>query len=190
MARAEPGASEGPGQVKPGLGWHILCGKMAHRDDRRHGAWPVSGAWVGKVEDRVTFKQAAELAGQMVDGAGVVIIVVGVLLSTLRFLTQWRHQISVELAYQRYRQWLGRAILLGLEFLIAGDIIRTVAVSPTFASVGVLALIVLIRTFLSLELEMEISGHWPWQRPETLHAAPKPGSTNAARDVAVSEESE
>lgn len=147
-------------------------------------------AWIGKGGDRVTFSQLAELAGKTVDGAGVAIIVVGVILSTWRYLTQWRRQLPVELAYQRYRQWLGRAILLGLEFLIAGDIIRTVAVSPTFVSVGVLALIVLIRTFLSLELEMEISGHWPWQRPESLHAAPKPASTNVARDVAVSEESE
>ena len=57
-----------------------------------------------------------------------------------------------------------RAILLGLEFLVAGDIIRTVAISPTFASVGVLAIIVLIRTFLSATLTVEIEGRWPWQR--------------------------
>ena len=66
----------------------------------------------------------------------------------------------------RFRQGLGRAILLGLEFLVAGDIIRTVGVSPTFTSVGVLAIIVLIRTFLSFELELEIDGRWPWQRQE------------------------
>lgn len=146
--------------------------------------------WVGKVGDRVTFKQVAELAGLMVDGAGVAIIVAGVLLSTWHFLTRWRHQFPVELAYQRYRQWLGRAILLGLEFLIAGDIIRTVAVSPTFSSIGVLALIVLVRTFLSLELEMEVTGHWPWQQAETLPATLKPPSTNAARDTVISEEGE
>jgi hypothetical protein len=54
-------------------------------------------------------------------------------------------------------------ILLGLEFLIAGDIIGTVAISPTFQSVGVLALIVLVRTFLSFSLEVELEGRWPWQ---------------------------
>lgn len=57
-----------------------------------------------------------------------------------------------------------RGILLGLEFLVAADIIHTVAVDLTFASVGVLAIIVLIRTFLSFALEVEISGKWPWQQ--------------------------
>ena len=76
-------------------------------------------------------------------------------------LSQRQHRSD---AYQLYRQNLGRAILLGLEFLVAGDIIRTVAVSPTFRSLGVLAGIVLIRTFLSMALQLEIEGRWPWQR--------------------------
>jgi uncharacterized membrane protein len=67
--------------------------------------------------------------------------------------------------YGPFRRDLGRAIILGLEFLIAGDIIRTVAVSHTFESVGVLAIIVLIRIFLSIALGYEIEGRWPWQRP-------------------------
>ncbi|MCP9488663.1 MAG: DUF1622 domain-containing protein [Solirubrobacteraceae bacterium MAG38_C4-C5] len=67
-------------------------------------------------------------------------------------------------AFGKYRQGIGRAILLGLEFLVAADIIRTVAVDPTFAGAGVLAIIVFIRTFLSFALELEISGRWPWQR--------------------------
>jgi uncharacterized membrane protein len=66
--------------------------------------------------------------------------------------------------YRSYRQLLGRSILLGLELLVAADIIRTVAVTPTFESVGVLAIIVLIRTFLSFSLELEITGRWPWQK--------------------------
>ena len=66
--------------------------------------------------------------------------------------------------YRLYRQLLGRSILLGLELLVAADIIRTVAVTPTFETVGVLAIIVLIRTFLSFSLELEITGRWPWQK--------------------------
>jgi uncharacterized membrane protein len=66
--------------------------------------------------------------------------------------------------YRAYRQLLGRSILLGLELLVAADIIRTVAVTPTYESVGVLAIIVLIRTFLSFSLELEITGRWPWQK--------------------------
>ena len=66
--------------------------------------------------------------------------------------------------YSLYRQDVGRAILLGLEFLIAGDIIRTVVVAPTLQNVLVLGVIVLIRTFLSLSLQLEIEGKLPWHR--------------------------
>jgi uncharacterized membrane protein len=65
--------------------------------------------------------------------------------------------------FQELRQTLGRGILLGLEFLIASDIIYTVVVELTFETIGVLAVVVLIRTFLSLTLEVEMSGKWPWQ---------------------------
>ncbi|MFO7602282.1 MAG: DUF1622 domain-containing protein [Gammaproteobacteria bacterium] len=70
--------------------------------------------------------------------------------------------------FQELRQILGRGILLGLEFLIAADIIYTVAVDLTFESVGVLAVVVLIRTFLSLALEVEINGRWPWQQGRSI----------------------
>jgi uncharacterized membrane protein len=67
-------------------------------------------------------------------------------------------------AYRVVRTVFGRSILLGLEFLVAADIIRTVAVEPSLENVGVLGLIVLIRTFLSFSLEVEIDGSWPWRR--------------------------
>ncbi|MDW7772574.1 MAG: DUF1622 domain-containing protein [Desulfobulbaceae bacterium] len=70
---------------------------------------------------------------------------------------------EVESIYQELRERLGRGILLGLEFLIAADIIHTVAVELTFETVGVLAIVVLIRTFLSFALEVELNGRWPWQ---------------------------
>jgi uncharacterized membrane protein len=70
--------------------------------------------------------------------------------------------------YQSYRRQLSQGILLGLEFLVAADIIGTVAVEPTFRSVGVLGLIVAIRTFLSFTLEVEIAGRWPWFPPARL----------------------
>ncbi|KIH77010.1 Uncharacterized membrane protein [Geoalkalibacter ferrihydriticus] len=73
---------------------------------------------------------------------------------------------SALLIWQKIRQRMGRGILLGLEFLIAADIIHTVAVEFTFEAIGVLALIVLIRTFLSFTLELEIEGRWPWQKRE------------------------
>lgn len=71
-----------------------------------------------------------------------------------------------EFVFQQVRQRLGRGILLGLEFLVAADIIHTVAVELTFRTVGILAVIVLIRTFLSFALEVELTGRWPWQQKD------------------------
>ncbi len=101
--------------------------------------------------------------GTAVDLAGVVVIVAAALLVTGLFAYRLARGQALAAAYRLYRHGLGRGILLGLEFLVAGDIIRTVAVSPTFGSVGVLGLIVLVRTFLSFSLEVELEGRWPWQ---------------------------
>ena len=111
------------------------------------------------------FAHTIELVGKFIEATGVAIIVLGALFASVRYVPRL-FQGSFEAEYRRYRQAVGRAILLGLEFLLAGDIIRTVAVDPTFRSVGVLAIIVGIRTFLSLELELEIDGRWPWERNE------------------------
>jgi uncharacterized membrane protein len=108
-------------------------------------------------------EEAVETAGKVIDLAGVAVIVVGILLTTVVFLMRLRGRPGQDI-YRRYRQGIGRSILLGLEFLVAGDIIRTVAVSPTFDSVGILAAIVAIRTFLSMSLEVELEGRWPWRR--------------------------
>ncbi len=111
----------------------------------------------------MTFTETMERVGQVVDAAGVVVIVVGILLaSASTAMWRWRRRPG---AYESYRRLLGRSILLGLEILVAADIIRTVAVTPTVRSVTVLAVIVLIRTFLSFSLELEITGRWPWQKP-------------------------
>ena len=67
-------------------------------------------------------------------------------------------------SYEELRRSLGRSILLGLEILVAADIIRTIAITPTFTTVGVLGLIVVVRTFLSFSLEAELDGQWPWKR--------------------------
>jgi len=110
----------------------------------------------------MTFSETVETAGKVIDGAGVTATLVGALAATLAAgVRLYRRQPDV---YRRYRQQLGRSILLGLELLVAADIIRTVAVTPTLRSVAVLAGIVVIRTFLSFSLELEITGRWPWQK--------------------------
>jgi uncharacterized membrane protein len=111
----------------------------------------------------VTFIQTVETVGKVIDGAGVTVIVAGTAAATV--LAGNRARLGEADIYRRYRQQLGRSILLGLEFLVAADIIRTVAITPTLTSVAVLAGIVLIRTFLSFSLELEITGRWPWQKP-------------------------
>lgn len=109
------------------------------------------------------FKDGVEAVAQLIDIAGVAVIVIGLLYATWRYLGRLRGD-GGEVVFRSYRQQIGRAILLGLEFLVAADIIRTVAVAPTFRGVGVLAVIVAIRTFLSFTLEVELEGRWPWQR--------------------------
>ncbi|MBL8421350.1 MAG: DUF1622 domain-containing protein [Dechloromonas sp.] len=104
--------------------------------------------------------------------AGIFVMAVGTLLASLVALARAARGMAGIRLYEWYRQALARSILLGLEFLVAADIINTVAVDPSFRSVGVLALIVLVRTFLSFTLELEITGRWPWQaRPEPTAAA-------------------
>ena len=102
-------------------------------------------------------------AGKVVETIGVIGIIAGFILSSAWFLGRVRRGDSIE-AYRRFRQDLGRSIMLGLEFLIAGDIIRTIVVEQTLSSAAALAVIVLIRIILSLTIEGEIEGRWPWQR--------------------------
>ena len=113
------------------------------------------------------FREVMEIVGTAVDSVGVFIVAAGALVATARLLVRRRHNIGNY--YSSYRQDIGRAILLGLEFLIAGDIIRTVVVAPTIQNVLVLGLIVLIRTFLSLSLQLEIEGKLPWRREAQDH---------------------
>jgi len=101
---------------------------------------------------------------------GVGVIVLGIFGVTLLHLSRLARQ--TEQVYRAYRQGIGRSILLGLEILVAGDIIRTVAIDPTFTSVGVLATIVVVRTFLSWSLGVELQGRWPWQREDRARAEP------------------
>jgi uncharacterized membrane protein len=115
------------------------------------------------------FQGWVEATGRAVDAAGVVAIVVGAIAATLFAVTGLARRRSE--VYGRFRRFLGRSILLGLELLVAADIIRTVAVTPTLDSVAVLAVIVLIRTFLSWSLELEITGRWPWQKSRDPVAA-------------------
>lgn len=112
----------------------------------------------------MSFNEAVEIIGRGMEAVGIGVIVLGAAIATGRFLLQLRRPRTGPDPYRTYRRGVGQSILLGLEFLVAGDIIRTVVIEPTFRGVGILAIIIAIRTFLSLELELEIEGRWPWQR--------------------------
>ena len=105
--------------------------------------------------------QAVEVGFEV---AGVFVMLIGALLACVAYVAAIIRRQARSVAYVAIRQRLGRAILLGLEFLVAADIIRSVALDPTFTSIGVLALLIAVRTFLSWSLEVEIEGRWPWSR--------------------------
>jgi len=107
-------------------------------------------------------REFVELCAAAVEAAGVAVIAGGLVVATLRLA---RGASAGATRYVAYRRDLARAILLGLELLVAADITRTVAFAPTMDSVLTLALIVAIRTFLSWSLALELEGRWPWQRP-------------------------
>lgn len=110
----------------------------------------------------LTLKEFIEFASTAVEIVGVLLIVGGLVFATCRWL--FERSIAPMARYRRYREDLGRGILLGLEVLVAADIVRSIALDPTLASLSVLAALVVVRTFLSWSLSVELEGRWPWQR--------------------------
>jgi uncharacterized membrane protein len=111
----------------------------------------------------MSFTEVIALVGLSIEAIGVLVVVLGLCIASWRFVRSFRHLPEGE-AYRTYRRQMGRSIILGLEFLIAGDIIRTVVVSYALENVATLGLIILIRTFLSVTLHLEVEGRWPWQK--------------------------
>jgi len=110
------------------------------------------------------FQYWIELISLGIELIAVVIIVFAVLYGTLHFISQTlQKQLVARERFKQYKHRLGRALLLSLEILVAADVIRTIALEPTLVNVSVLGLLVLIRTFLSWSLVVEIEGHWPWR---------------------------
>jgi uncharacterized membrane protein len=113
----------------------------------------------------MTEKEIVTLISRGIELSGVIILVLGLLVATAKFVFLSSPEGEGALSpYQQYRRDAGRGILLGLEILVAADIISTVTISPTLDSVFVLAIVVMVRTFLSLSIEMEVEGRFPWQK--------------------------
>ncbi len=104
-----------------------------------------------------------ELAALAIEILAVVIIVVAIAGATVHYLYRGLKRHDAEATYRQYKTRLGKALMLGLEVLVAADIVTTVALETTLESILGLGLLVLIRTFLSWSLSVEIEGHWPWK---------------------------
>lgn len=125
-----------------------------------------------------TMRDLALWTSQALDITAFAVVLVAVALSTAAFLVRVT-QTGFLANYRDYRANLGRGILLGLEILIAADILKSVVVDPTLQGIAVLGGIVLIRTFLSISLDVEINGHWPWkstQLAQEANGSQQPGS--------------
>jgi uncharacterized membrane protein len=112
----------------------------------------------------VNFTEAMDRLAQLFEAIGALVLLVGLFVSVILAARSLRRSGDERLAYRVLRESFGGVILLGLEILVAADLIRTVAVAPTLENVAILGLIVLIRTFLSFSLEIEIEGQLPWRR--------------------------
>jgi uncharacterized membrane protein len=112
----------------------------------------------------MSLDHVATMAGRVVEFIGISVLILGAVLAALAFVLRLLRGRSFPIGYHELRADLGRAILLGLEFLVIADIIGTVAVEPTLQNLGVLAVIVAIRTLVSFALELEVNGRWPWQK--------------------------
>jgi uncharacterized membrane protein len=108
-----------------------------------------------------SFRDWVELAAQGIEALAVFIMVLFIFVGTAWWL--FRSRQGIETAYPRYRVILGKSMLAGLELLVAADIIRTVALDTTLLNIGTLGALVVVRTFLSWTLTLEIDGRWPWQ---------------------------
>jgi uncharacterized membrane protein len=108
------------------------------------------------------------LVGVCIEVFGVLVIVSGIVWSTYCYVGRWVHTTD----YETYKIRIGRSLLLGLEVLVAADIVKTIAIELTFTSLGLLAGLVLVRTFLSWTLVLEIEGRWPWSRSPLAQSRP------------------
>ena len=115
----------------------------------------------------MSFVEVMEVTAQGFEAFGAAVLVLGLLWSLGLAALVWRRSRQGQEAYRVLRSAFGGVLLLGLEILVAADLIKTVAVATTIENVGVLGLIVLIRTFLSFSLEVEIEGMLPWRRATT-----------------------
>lgn len=177
--------------ARRGAGLLSRCGREGQALDRFDGSWCQLTGAASRVGDApwrlgsaaMTFAEAMEHVAQLFEGIGAFVLLGGLFVSVGIAVRSLSRSRDARLAYRALRESFGGVILLGLEILVAADLVRTVAVAPTLRNVMTLGLIVLIRTFLSFSLEIEIEGVAPWRRAATS------GATHIARAARLGDES-
>ena len=129
----------------------------------------------------MSYEQTIAVVSKAVEVVGIGVLIVGGCYALAAFALKVARRGRTD-PFEDLRRSLGRSILLGLEILVAADIIRTIAITPSFTSVGVLGLIVVVRTFLSFSLEVELDGQWPWRKAGDRPLA-KPSGSDATDRV-------
>jgi uncharacterized membrane protein len=133
-----------------------------------------------------SIRAAIEWAALGIEILGAVVIVAGVLrVMITRGAVRFLFKLEERGAYREYKRQMGRSLMLGLDFLVAGDVVKTVALEPTLVNLAVLGLLVVVRTFLSWSLVVEIEGHWPWQSQTIAPPSPRDpvGRSGDAMDI-------
>jgi uncharacterized membrane protein len=130
----------------------------------------------------MTFAESMELVARVFEGIAAVVLLVGLLISAILAVRSYHSSRDGRKAYKVLRESFGGIILLGLELLVAADLVRTVAIAPTIENVATLGLIVLIRTVLSFSIEIEIEGVAPWRRAATSGASHVARAVERSRD--------
>jgi uncharacterized membrane protein len=130
----------------------------------------------------MTFVESMELVAQLFEGIAALVLLGGLIISAVLAVRSYQSSRDGRKAYKVLRESFGGIILLGLELLVAADLIRTVAIAPTMENVATLGLIVLIRTVLSFSLEIEIEGVAPWRRAATSGANHVARAVDRSRD--------
>jgi len=142
--------------------WATPAARCRGRDSRV----PSVRAWIG-------------YAAQGIETLAVSIMVILIIVGTVRWLIHTR--MKMEKAYEHYRVVLGKSLLIGLELLVAADIIRTVAVASTMSNIVTLGVLVLVRTFLGWTLTVEAEGYWPWQKKSLSHSEARRAQTTESK---------
>jgi uncharacterized membrane protein len=128
----------------------------------------------GGGEEQSLYLLWVDRGAMLIEALAVALIIIFIMLATFSWLSRSVSQRGFTIEqYVRYRGQLGRALLIGLEILVAADVVRTVALEPTLVNVATLGLLVIIRTFLSWSIVLEVEGRWPWQPRPTLDSEQK-----------------